>query len=75
MVAEPETASIYTARYLQEQGSRTLKENECFILCDAGGGTVDVVGYKVRRLLPTLELEEMTTPAGKPCFISSCIVR
>jgi hypothetical protein len=43
MVAEPEAAAIYTARYLQEQGSKGLKSGECFILCDAGGGTVIVV--------------------------------
>jgi hypothetical protein len=56
-----------------------LQPGECFVLCDAGGGTVvsssrshvllssnrlpshqDVVSYKVTRLEPSLELEEMT---------------
>jgi len=66
MVTEPEAAAVYTARFLRNEpeGSRTLKKNECFILVDAGGGTVDVVGYKVKALTPSLELQEMTRPTG-----------
>lgn len=26
------------------------------ILCDAGGGTAEVVGYRVKQVTPTLEL-------------------
>jgi hypothetical protein len=56
MVSEPEAAAVYTARALQQSlGSSFLKVrvyfqnrdganksqlNECFVLCDAGGGTV-----------------------------------
>jgi len=64
MVTEPEAAAIFTVRYMQEEGLTNLKNNQCFILCDAGGGTVDVVGYKVKQLTPSLELEEMTIPTG-----------
>jgi hypothetical protein len=64
MVTEPEAASIFTLRHMQEEDSKILKNNQCFILCDAGGGTVDVVGYKVKQLTPILELEQMTAPTG-----------
>lgn len=64
MVTEPEAAAIYTTRYMQEDGSVNLKENQCFVLCDAGGGTVDVAGYRVKQLKPSLELEEMTISTG-----------
>lgn len=40
---------------------------ECFTLCDAGGGTVDVVSYKVTQLVPTLELEKMTMATSEKC--------
>lgn len=64
MVTEPEAAAISTLRQLQEEDSASLKVNQCFILCDAGGRTVDVIGYKVKQLTPSLELEQMTTPTG-----------
>ncbi|KAH7078751.1 hypothetical protein BKA63DRAFT_591475 [Paraphoma chrysanthemicola] len=67
MVSEPEAAAIYTARYMQEQAATSLKKNECFILCDAGGGTVDAVGFKVKQISPSLELEQMTIPTGARC--------
>ncbi|KAH7073280.1 hypothetical protein FB567DRAFT_611506 [Paraphoma chrysanthemicola] len=67
MVSEPKAAAIYTARYMQEQAATSLKKNECFILCDAGGGTVDAVGFKVKQISPSLELEQMTIPTGAKC--------
>lgn len=65
MVTEPEAAAVYTARYLQERGSRSIKKDECFIMCDAGGGTVDIVGYKVKELTPSIILEQVTMPTGR----------
>lgn len=64
MVTEPEAAATFTLRHMQQDGLTSLKANQCFILCDAGGGTVDVVGYKVKQLTPSVELEQMTTPTG-----------
>ncbi|KAN0071918.1 hypothetical protein V8E54_009647 [Elaphomyces granulatus] len=41
LVSEPEAAAIYTARYLKElDGADFLKKGECFMVCDAGRGTV-----------------------------------
>lgn len=40
------------------------QENHCFILCDAGGGTVDAVAYQVKKVKPLLELERATEPTG-----------
>jgi hypothetical protein len=64
MVTEPEAAATFAVRYMQERGFSGLKKKQCFILCDAGESTVDVVGYKVKQLTPSLELEEMTVPTG-----------
>lgn len=68
MVTEPEAAAIYTARYLKiEMQKDFLKVGECFVLCDAGGGTVDVVSYSVTRLEPTLELKQEGYPYSSKC--------
>ncbi|ORY13860.1 hypothetical protein BCR34DRAFT_253204 [Clohesyomyces aquaticus] len=70
MVTEPEAAALYTARYLKEMEDEDLRVKDCFILCDAGGGTVDVVAYKVKETSPGLELQQMTIPTGKKCGAS-----
>lgn len=68
MVTEPEVAAIYTARFLKiEMQKDFLKVGECFVLCDAGGGTVDVVSYRVTRLEPALELEQVGNPYSSKC--------
>lgn len=65
-VTEPEAAAIFTAREEKlAMGREYLKERECFILCDCGGGTVDVVSYRVKRLQPNLELEQIGLPTGR----------
>ncbi|KAF2823206.1 actin-like ATPase domain-containing protein [Ophiobolus disseminans] len=67
MVTEPEAAAVFTVRYMQEEGFTSLRTNQCFILCDAGGGTVDVVGFRIKQLTPNLELEYMTLATGAKC--------
>lgn len=39
--------------------------DDCFILVDAGGGTVDVVSYQVTKVRPNLELKAATAPTSK----------
>ncbi|KAH6663361.1 hypothetical protein B0J14DRAFT_609302 [Halenospora varia] len=68
LISEPEAAAIYTARYLTDKyGADFLEEDECFVLCDAGGGTVDVVSYRVTRVLPKLEIKSCTLATGDKC--------
>ncbi|KAH0558447.1 hypothetical protein GP486_004893 [Trichoglossum hirsutum] len=68
LIPEPEAAAIYTARYLKElDGVNFLKKGECFVLCDAGGGTVDVLSYKVKELEPAFEIEAVTLATGRKC--------
>ncbi|KAF2249310.1 hypothetical protein BU26DRAFT_519428 [Trematosphaeria pertusa] len=67
-VTEPEAAAMYTARYYSDQRQESfLRQNRYFILCDAGGGTVDVISYKVKQLQPTLQLEQIGNPTGRKC--------
>ncbi|KAH8685431.1 hypothetical protein BGZ60DRAFT_522721 [Tricladium varicosporioides] len=68
LISEPEAAAIHTARHLVEKhGVDFLEEDDCFVLCDAGGGTVDVVSYKVTQVLPKLEMEPVTYATGDKC--------
>ncbi|KAJ4412725.1 hypothetical protein N0V91_000487 [Didymella pomorum] len=67
-ITEPEAAALYTARhYRDELGERFLQENQYFILCDAGGGTVDVVSYRIKAVHPVLELDQVGPPTGWKC--------
>ena len=69
-ITEPEAAALYTARhYRDEKAEDFLREGQgqYFILCDAGGGTVDVVSYRVKALQPVLKLDQIGTPTGRKC--------
>lgn len=67
LVTEPEAASYFTALDNREAGNDFLKKNEIFILCDAGGGTVDVIAYAVKSLEPHLELVQVSQPSSIKC--------
>ncbi|KAE8313546.1 hypothetical protein BDV41DRAFT_256217 [Aspergillus transmontanensis] len=61
---EPEAAAAYMLEALS--GCGNLKEGDVFIVCDAGGGTVDTITYRVRRERP-FRVDEVVTPAGGNC--------
>lgn len=42
----------------------TFKIGDAFVLCDAGGGTVDLISYEISRLDP-LELRELVPGTGR----------
>ncbi|KAK7985771.1 hypothetical protein PG988_003393 [Apiospora saccharicola] len=60
MVTEPEAAAIYTL-HMQE---RALKPGDAFVLCDCGGGTVDLTTYEVKETEPYLRLGEAVEGSG-----------
>ena len=47
-----------------------IKIGDTFMLCDAGGGTVDLVTYKVASLKPILKLAEASPGSGSLCGAS-----
>ncbi|KAH0552832.1 hypothetical protein GP486_006968 [Trichoglossum hirsutum] len=68
LVTEPEAAAVYSLRsLLQYEDEDFIGPGECFVMCDAGGGTVDLISYRVRQLSPTLELDEVTAGTGAKC--------
>jgi hypothetical protein len=64
MISEPEAAAIYSLKSMDT--SRTITHGDNFIICDAGGGTVDLISYEVKSLEP-LQLEESAPGTGALC--------
>lgn len=50
LVSEPEAAALAILREKKEEGE--LQVGDCFVVCDAGGGTVDLISYKIGSLNP-----------------------
>ena len=64
LVAEPEAGAVYALHALHPH---TIKVGDAFMAVDAGGGTVDVITYKVEELEPVLKISEVTSGAGALC--------
>ncbi|KAE8358632.1 hypothetical protein BDV27DRAFT_65963 [Aspergillus caelatus] len=64
IIDEPEAAVTFALRH--ENIREIIKKESNFVVCDAGGGTVDAITYKVRQEDP-FRFDEIVTPAGKDC--------
>jgi hypothetical protein len=60
LIKEPEAAALFTLHQSKAQG---LQPGDAITICDAGGGTVDLVSYEIMKLDP-LELKELAPPSG-----------
>lgn len=67
LISEPEAAALYALDALDPHG---LKIGDTFMLCDAGGGTVDLITYTVSSLKPILKLTEASPGSGSLCGAS-----
>lgn len=61
LIAEPEAAALYCLTDLY-QG--LLKTGDTFVVVDCGGGTVDLVSYKVLAMEPAFEVKEVAVGGG-----------
>ena len=64
IISEPEAAAVYALDVLDPH---SIEIGDTFVLCDAGGGTVDLISYTVKALKPRLEITEATTGTGSLC--------
>ncbi|OCL09088.1 hypothetical protein AOQ84DRAFT_339451 [Glonium stellatum] len=64
MVSEPEAAATYA---LRRQELSYLAPGDTFVVCDAGGGTVDLISYTIVNLEPVLEVKEAAPGTGALC--------
>lgn len=68
MITEPEAAAIATLSALSDdERELKVKVGDGILICDCGGGTVDIVTYKVTQLKPLLRFEELLGGAGEKC--------
>ncbi|KAI5369872.1 putative Heat shock protein 70 family [Septoria linicola] len=63
LISEPEAAAVYTLKSMQPS---SLKVGDNYVICDAGGGTVDLIAYKVIQVSP-LRIEESNVGSGGLC--------
>jgi hypothetical protein len=67
LTTEPEAAAIYTMQSLRGSvQEEQFAVGDGFIVCDMGGGTVDLVSYRITELEPII-LEEATIGSGDQC--------
>ena len=64
IISEPEAAAIYA---LHAMDPHSIQVGDTFVLCDAGGGTVDLISYTVSALKPILQVEEAAMGSGRIC--------
>ncbi|KAG1839323.1 actin-like ATPase domain-containing protein [Suillus subalutaceus] len=64
IITEPEAAAVHCARLTD---LHKLKPNQNFMICDAGGGTVDLAVYKIIGQMSNLEIAEMCARSGANC--------
>ena len=64
IISEPEAAAIYA---LDIMDPHIIGPGDTFVICDAGGGTVDLISYTVSRLKPILRLDEAASGTGGLC--------
>ncbi|KAF1830154.1 actin-like ATPase domain-containing protein [Decorospora gaudefroyi] len=65
LVTEPEAAALAVLKEKSEEGE-FLEVGDSFVVCDAGGGTVDLISYKIVDLNP-LAVEECAVGDGGLC--------
>ncbi|TPR10694.1 Transmembrane amino acid transporter family protein [Aspergillus niger] len=63
LVSEPEAAALYCLHTIQPN---SIENNDVVVVCDAGGGTVDLISYCVTTMSP-LCLEEVAEGTGDIC--------
>ncbi|KAG9681990.1 actin-like ATPase domain-containing protein, partial [Aureobasidium melanogenum] len=63
LISEPEAAMLHALKTVQPHN---LKVGDNFVICDAGGGTVDLIAYKITQLSP-LRVEESAVGTGGLC--------
>ncbi|KAM5343202.1 hypothetical protein ACJ41O_014168 [Fusarium nematophilum] len=66
LATEPEACAQYTLAVARSQGLADIQERQCFVVVDAGGGTVDLVSYYVRQLSP-FQPQRITNVTGRQC--------
>jgi hypothetical protein len=63
VISEPEAAITFA---LDTMAAGSLQSGDTFVMCDAGGGTVDLISYVIDSVAP-LKIREVSVGAGGEC--------
>ncbi|KAI9703752.1 MAG: hypothetical protein M1836_007522 [Candelina mexicana] len=66
LLSEPESAAVYTLKTVDSTHSQ-IRVNDRIVVCDAGGGTVDLISYDIRQTTPFLSVMECAAGTGDYC--------
>ncbi|KAF5877191.1 putative hsp70 family protein [Botrytis fragariae] len=67
-IVEPEAAAIATLKELAAPGTlNAVQRGDNVLICDCGGGTVDITTYTVTSVAPKLTFEELCIGTGGKC--------
>ncbi|KAH6719428.1 hypothetical protein BKA61DRAFT_713830 [Leptodontidium sp. MPI-SDFR-AT-0119] len=61
LMSEPEAAALAVVRDFD--GENVFRAGDCFVVCDCGGGTVDLISYRIKEVRP-LVLQEVGYATG-----------
>ena len=64
LISEPELAAVYALKTLQHI---RWKIGDIFVVVDAGGGTVDLISYKITQVQPFIRVSEAAPGEGRLC--------
>ncbi|KAK4198218.1 hypothetical protein QBC40DRAFT_341386 [Triangularia verruculosa] len=67
LTTESEACAQYIMKTSTNAHKRHLRRGACFIVVDAGGGTVDLVGYKVEQETPSFQVSMVTEMSSGRC--------
>jgi molecular chaperone DnaK (HSP70) len=67
-IAEPEAAAVATLKkYAGRDQLDGVKPFEHILICDCGGGTVDITTYTITQIYPRLSFDELCIGVGGKC--------
>lgn len=65
LIREPEAAAVATLSALTKGGSdHQIKVGDSIMVCDCGGGTVDITTYVINGITPKLSFKELLVGTG-----------
>ncbi|KAH8715147.1 Heat shock protein 12B [Beauveria bassiana] len=67
LISEPEAAAQYTLKSSFHHLETFVQKNTGVMVCDCGGGTVDITTYEIEQVQPLLKLREIAVGIAGKC--------
>lgn len=68
LIREPEAAAIATLSFYTQGGTdHQVQIGDSIMVCDCGGGTVDITTYEITEITPQLAFKELLVGTGGKC--------